>query len=865
MAEPLPRAATLPPRRWRRLGLALLLAALIGALMVLAATQAQRRAERVAGERAQEQLRLYAGALQSFIERYRRLPSVLALDAELRAALRGEPDAAQRAALSRKLEEVNGLALTSTLTLIDRQGRGLAASNWRSPRSNVGVDYSFRPYFLQARREGSGRFYGIGITTGVPGYFLAQAVRDEDGSFLGAVVVKIVLAELESEWAGNHDIVLVSDEHGVVLLSNRSPWRYRELRSPSAAEREERARSQQYAGLTPQPLNRDRVARDYLWRSLALPGEHWQLHLLHARGDIAAAGRSAALASGASLTGLLFLLLFVQQRRRLLQLQKRSRAELEELVRQNAQALRSAQDAVVAAAQQAAQGQVRSLEHLPQGVSVIDAELRLVSWNRRYAEIFRYPPELLRVGRPIEELLRYNAARGLLGVRDLEAEIHKRLQHLRAGAPYTFEREWADGTVLEMRGNPLPGGGFVTAYADITSYKAAARELRELAGVLERRVAQRTEDLAQARGEAERANRAKTRFVAAAVHDLLQPLNAARLYLSALQARLREPETQRVAANIEEALSAQDAILTSLLDISRIESGAIAAEIRDFALQPLFETLAREFSILAQARGLSLRVRATRAIVRSDEALLRRILQNLLSNALRYTRKGGVLLACRREGGQWRIEVWDTGIGIAEHQREEIFEEFRRLDRGGEAGAGLGLAIVERIARRLGHRLSLRSQPGRGSVFALRLPAGESPAPAAVAQVAAGGSSLQQRRIWCIDDDARVREATRELLQGWGCVVRLAAGAEQALALQASEPAPELLLLDHRLGDGEGWQLFDRLAPQWPKPPAVIVISGDQDEALLARWRERGWAYLGKPVKPAALRALIGSLLRRAV
>ncbi|MEE7547527.1 PAS domain-containing protein, partial [Xanthomonas sp. Kuri4-1] len=404
-------------------------------------------------------------------------------------------------------------------------------------------------------------------------------------------------------------------------------------------------------------------------------------------------------AAAATWLTLALLTLFIQQRRRLSALRQRSRRELETLLQQHAQELRTAQDGVVEAAQQANTGLSRSLEHLPQGVVIIDADLHLVAWNSRYVDLFRFPPELVQVGRPIEDLFRHNARRGLLGPGPIEAAIERRLNHLRSGKPHMRESEKDDGTVLEIRGNPLPDGGFVTSYADITSYKNAARELRSLADALEHRVDERTRDLAAAKREAENANRYKTRFVASAVHDLLQPLNAARMFLSVLRGQLHEREGQQLVDNIEGALTAQDAILNSLLDISRLESGTLKTQVRDFALGPLLEALAREFGILADGRALQLDRVATGAVVLSDENLLRRILQNFLSNAIRYTPRGRVLLGCRRQGGWLRIEVHDQGPGIPESLQQEIFEEFRRLDDGvvNDRGAGLGLAIVERI------------------------------------------------------------------------------------------------------------------------------------------------------------------------
>ncbi len=875
---------------------------MLGALALLVTTAlcgaftgrwVETRALHQEGRDAGEKLQLHAVALQRHVDRYRTLPAVLALDPELRAALAAPLDAATQDRLNRKLETVNGVTLSSTLTLVDRHGMGIAASNWRLPSSNVGYDYAFRPYFQLAATQGGGRFYGIGATTGVPGYFLSEAIRDDDGALLGVIVIKLELRELESLWQSARDTVLVADDHGIVILANRAPWRYRELRALDADERADIARTRQYLDRELQPLparerrslgNDGRLVRiddaalaegtrDWLWQSLPLPGEQWTLHLLRDPQAATATARVAGLAAAGAWAALVLLGLFVHGRIRIAGLRKRSREELEQLVRQHAVALRTARDGVVEAASRAADGRSPSLEHLPQGVSVIDADLKLVAWNKRYVDFFRYPPELMQVGRPVEDLFRYNAERGLLGPGNVDEAIARRLVHLRAGTAYLHERERPDGTVIEIRGNPVPGGGFVTSYTDITSYKNAARELRTLTQSLERRVAERTQDLQLAKAEAERANRYKTRFVAAAVHDLLQPLNAARMFASALRERLQGAESSALADNIDSALASQDEILDSLLDISRLESGALEVRRRALPLGPLLESLARDFGVLAQARGLHLQLMPTRVAVDSDEALLRRILQNFLSNALRYTARGRVLLGVRREGTDGvRIEVWDTGPGIPEEQHAAIFEEFRRLDSGGdprERGAGLGLAIVDRIARLLGHRISLRSWPGRGSVFAVSVPrvsmteAVRSAAEPVKPVPAPGDSSLRGRRIWCLDDDPHVREGTRALLDGWGCEAAVFASADEALVAASTQAIPDLLLLDYRLGDTNGPDALPELQARWGRAVPVVLVTAERDEALRVRARAAGWGFLPKPIRPAALRALITQLLLR--
>ena len=875
------------PTKLRPTLLALLLVVGGMALAMAAAWRiAERDAMRGEQEQAQRQLDLYAQALQQRIDRYRTLPQVLALDPELRAALLAPLDAAGRDELNRKLERANSVTRSSTLTLIDADGVALAASNWRLASSNVGQDYGFRPYVREALARGEGRFYGIGVTTGEPGYFLSQAIRDDRGRALGVIVIKIELAALEREWLHTPDIVLVSDAHDVVFLASRDGWRYRTLQPLDDAEHRELRDTRQYADQALPPLRADtlrtlaggarlvrserpELPRPVLWQTAVLDEDGWRVHLLHDTAAVAATARAAAFAAGGAWLALAFLALFVQQRRRLAAHRQRSREELETVLQQHALELRTAQDGIVQAARGADAGLSRSLQHLPQGVVIIDGELRLVAWNSRYVELFRFPPELMQVGRPVEDLIRHNARRGLLGSGPIEDAIQRRLAHLRSGRPHLRESEKDDGTVLEIRGTPLPEGGFVTSYADITSYKNAARELRSLADALEHRVDERTRALADATAAAENANRYKTRFVAAAVHDLLQPLNAARMFLSALRGRLGDAEAQAVAGHAENALVAQESILNSLLDIARLEAGSMQTQVRDFRLDPLLEALGHEFGILAGSRGLSLRRIPTGAVVRSDEALLRRILQNFLSNAIRYTRDGRILLGCRRDGDAIRIEVHDQGPGIPDSLQDEVFEEFRRLDDGvaSDRGAGLGLATVERIGRLLGHPIGLRSQLGRGSVFSVTVPCGD----ATIAEVATGvaasdanaESSLRGCRVWCIDDDPRVCEATRALLERWDCDVALAAGAGDASAAARSGHAPDLLLLDVHLSGIEGPALYPRLCERWGTAPAVVLVTAERDPAVRDLAREQGWGFLTKPVRPPALRALMTQLLLR--
>ncbi len=358
-----------------RLGLITLLILLGTALSAgWAMHQAKRQAMEDDARRASQQLGLYANALHTLIDRYRALPAVLALDPELIAALRGPVNEQVQDALNRKLERINGAANSSTLELLDRTGLAIAASNWRLPSSYVGSNYGFRPYFKQTRSQGSGRFYAVGVTSGVPGYFLASAVNDEYGRFLGAMVVKLEFPELEREWRQGNDILLVSDARGITFIANQDGWRYRELQPLSGADRAELAETRQYDKQPLVPLQHQVLTRfaeystlsrvqgpqgsaEYLWESLPLEGDHWTLHLLR-KPQVAADGRNAALGAAAVWLSLVFAALFVSQRLRLARLRQRSRQELKRQVEERTRELRTAQEGLVQSAKLAALGQM---------------------------------------------------------------------------------------------------------------------------------------------------------------------------------------------------------------------------------------------------------------------------------------------------------------------------------------------------------------------------------------------------------------------------------------------------------------------------------------------------------------------------
>ncbi len=503
-----------------------------------------------------------------------------------------------------------------------------------------------------------------------------------------------------------------------------------------------------------------------------------------------------------------------------------------------------------------------ALENMSQGISVVDRDLKLVAWNRRYAQMFGFPPDLLQIGQPIEALARWSLEHGFgASPAGIEGALQRRLDHMRAGTPHLTQRRFPDGSIVEVRGNPLPGGGFVATFTDVTQFRRAEAELKLANETLEQRVAQRTAELERARHAAEQMSQSRMRFLAAVSHDLLQPMHAAQLFVHALAERLEHEQYRDLVENTRSALASGESLLGGLPEMSRLDAGKLTPEVSGFALARLFEPLAAEFSVLAAERGIELAVVKSRRFVRSDMQLLRRILMNFLSNALRYTERGRVLLGARLAGTRLRLEVWDTGPGIAEPERAAIFDEFRRGTAARGQGLGLGLSIAERMAALLDHPLTLRSWPGSGSVFAVEVPLAPTPAEETISLPAEPApAALPDERAGValvLDNDPAVRQAMRELLHGWGWQVRLAADPQQAREAIAAQ-RPDLLLLDYHLDDGHtGLQAWRALGLDVP----AIVITADRSEAVKREIEGLGVLLLYKPLRPLALR----SLLRRVV
>lgn len=496
-----------------------------------------------------------------------------------------------------------------------------------------------------------------------------------------------------------------------------------------------------------------------------------------------------------------------------------------------------------------------ALENMSQGISVVDRDLRLVAWNRRYQELFGYPAGLLRVGMPIAEASAW-ALRHVAAVADAgsEAALQRRLAHMRAGSSHLSERVFPDGSIIEIRGNPMPGGGFVATFTDVTAFRQAEAQLKRSNETLEQRVVERTALLESAKREAEHANDAKSRFLAAIGHDLLQPLHAAHLFADALAQR-GVGEQRELARQIGGALDDTTDLLTTLLDMSRLEAGGLLPEPRDVPLADVLDPLVAQFGVIAAERGLRLRHVPTRAWVRTDPQLLRRVLQNFLANALRYTERGSVLLGIRRVGEGLRIEVHDTGPGIEADQRERIFEEFRRGEDAPGQGLGLGLAIAERIARLLGSQVALRSTPGAGSRFSVEVPrarASALPLPAS--------QGLEGLHVLVVDNEPEALAALAAVLRGWGCVVSAVADGAAAEAVLARGDCA-LWIFDYHLDHGDdGVALHARLAARGVAAPCLI-LSADQTGAVRVAAQEAGLPLLVKPLRPLALKSVLDRML----
>jgi len=406
--------------------------------------------------------------------------------------------------------------------------------------------------------------------------------------------------------------------------------------------------------------------------------------------------------------------------------------------------------------------------------------------------------------------------------------------------------------------------GFV---ADVTERKLAQLRLLQLNEELEQRVAERTCELREARDAAEAANLSKDKYLAAASHDLLQPLNAARLLISTLRERQLPQNELHLVERAHQALEGAEDLLTDLLDISKLDQAAIKPDIDIYSLDDVLLPLVSEFQSVAAAAGLQLKHYIPRVAIKTDFRLLTRILRNFLSNACRYTDQGCVLVGARMRAGALRIEVWDTGRGIPEEELGSIFLEFNQLGIGRSAkrsGVGLGLAIVDRIASMLGYQVLVRSKPGRGSVFSIDVPLAEAmprervAAPAVVPQL---GDPLPGRRLLVIDNEESILLSMAALLEQWGCTV-VTATDEQSALTALDGVAPDAILADYHLDHGlTGWDVVLAVRGRFNQALPVVMITADRSDQCRQQLQGCGVPVLNKPVKPGKMRSVLSHLL----
>ncbi len=643
-----------------------------------------------------------------------------------------------------------------------------------------------------------------------------------------------------------------------------------------------------------------------------------------------------------------------------------------------------------------------TMDNITQGVCVSDVGKNIVAWNHSYEKLMNYPKNTLKAGMPVADLIYFNAERGFCGPGEIQEHIDKRLAHLGSGLSYRYERARNDGMVLDIVGNPLPQGGYVTTYTNISEYKKIELALKEnerrvtlytdnspallayldtelifrfvnksfanslktkkknilgkparsilsseeydyklpymnlaladqkqhfeyacsginsgyylltyipdldingkVKGIytisqdisnrrkaelalkdinitLEQRVDMRTDELHSivnalevAKADAEKANQSKSRFLAAASHDLLQPFNAARLFSDMLlseSASMTNVQAELV-EKTDQSLAVAENIIRSLIDISKLDSGTIHPSIRSTDIFDVLNSLEQQFSGFAIKKGLSFKVTKRHCNIQSDPELLYRVLQNFVSNAIRYTSKGGVLVSTQIRGKYLRASVWDTGIGIKKEQQNEIFNEFKQLSdpayTSNESGIGLGLSISERISIILKHTIELRSQYGTGTVFHLfieRISDQVKPKAVAVSQAMIVESPLTGIKVLCVDNEIQITEAMSLLFNRWGCITRAVQAEEEINQVLASDFIPDILIVDYQLDRGKtGLEFIRAIRNKTSIDIPAIIVTADHSRAVEDKIKNEGLKLLHKPVKPAILRATMNHELR---
>ncbi len=510
-----------------------------------------------------------------------------------------------------------------------------------------------------------------------------------------------------------------------------------------------------------------------------------------------------------------------------------------------------------------------TLQNITHGIAVVDGELNLVIWNDTYLKMFDYPENMIYVGKPIREVFEYSAERGDFANKNADDEIAKRIRYLQRRSPYTTTRETVSGVILKATGEPMPDGGFVTTYEDITESVRAAKLLKEANEELENRVQERTTELQALTQELQRNTRSKTHFLAAASHDLLQPINAARLFAHSVSERANDPsEVARLAESIDQSLTTANDLLRALLDISKLDAGGIEPDPKTLSISNFLASIESEMQASAQDKGVVLSVRAEDLYVYTDRQLLFSVMLNLVANALRYTPEDGEVLlhSYLSDNGQVVIAVKDSGLGIEPDHLQHIFTEFYQVKdskRRDSRGLGLGLSIVKRICALLDIKVDVQSVVGAGSTFTITMPKVEKPS-AQQSQVRKAEPSILSKlsgaKILCLDNDDSVLAAMLIMLEGWGCEVQGVLNYQEARVLFKQRDY-DIVLADYRLdGDETGLDFLAHCVSEVDEIRGIL-ITAEQDKTLKGAATELGCLYLAKPIEPASLKSSLMHLM----
>lgn len=553
-----------------------------------------------------------------------------------------------------------------------------------------------------------------------------------------------------------------------------------------------------------------------------------------------------------------------------------------------------------------------AIENVSEGISVIDSELNLVAWNKQYLDIFNYPDNLIYIGCPISQLIHFNLSQQDYFIKDIAQQVDKRIKFIKAGSRHNSEYKLKNGKTIHIEGNPIPGGGFVMIFSDITKYRQTERVLKEENTDLESRVRFRTAELeqankelaqanfelAQAQAKAVQAHVKKSQYLKACSHDLLQPLSAARLFSSAvsLSPKVTDEERNQI-KQIDNSLEIANSLLLDLNEIARIESGNITPSIEPIEVKKLFDMLASEFNVLTDEYKIEFHCHTSKLYIASDITLLARIIQNFLSNAFRYAHSekssqvNKVLLGCRRQGDELCIQVFDNGPGIPKEKQVQVFEQFTQLNSVnsiGPKGLGLGLNIAQSLAKILNHTINLKSKTGHGCLFSINVPVTTAYTVKEQPKLTAN-MNLQGVGVLCVDNEQTILTGMSKLLEAWQCQVFTAINAQQAKEIyKKHEDQIDIALVDYQLIDNKlealvtnsiltgnysqegslkdnvnGIELIKQLRLMSKYSLPAVLITATTDENLMALAKQHNISYLRKIIKPLALRALISSLLTK--